>query len=110
MAALVIMASHDELASAFEFAKALARPEVRAEIAKRGYVSGRTVVVGRDTRVHHDAVFRVWRDDAVPGGWTGEPVVYARPPGHCPRCGEPGVGLVAKELFCRRCEWTGTHA
>lgn len=60
--------------SPFDFGRAIRDPAVRAEIARRGYVNGRTVAVGRDTPAYH-AHFRVWRDDTVPGGWTGEPVV-----------------------------------
>jgi len=71
---MINMPEPQALANAFEFARALRDPQVRAEISKRGYISGTTVVVGQDTPVHHDATFRVWRDDTVPGGWTGCPI------------------------------------
>ena len=65
-----------EPADAFEFARALRDPAVRAHIAVRGYVPGLPVYVG-DTPtdpVHGDYAFRVWRDPSVPGGWDGKPV------------------------------------
>lgn len=60
---------------AFAFAKALDDPAVRLQLAHDGYTSGAAVVIGRDTSGWEGSTgfprFRVWRDPAVPGGWTG---------------------------------------
>lgn len=45
---------------------------IRPFLSARGYIHGQPVVVGRDTPGTW-AYFRVWRDPAAPGGWTGEP-------------------------------------
>lgn len=64
---------------AFAFARAQRDGHVRAMLATRGYTSGTPVIIGRSTDpaalTDERPVFRAWRDDDVPGGWTGE-VVY----------------------------------
>lgn len=67
----------DDPADAFEFARALHDPDVRAEISRRGYISGTLLYVGQ-TPVDPDDLrpsFRVWREPSVPGGWTGTPIL-----------------------------------
>jgi hypothetical protein len=80
---------------AWAFGRALASPDVRAQLARCGYASGTVILVG-DTQPEADEVrplFRVWRDDSVPGGWTGQPVCAhiwrTMPDGEeCMQCGE----------------------
>lgn len=59
----------------FAFGRALRDAAVRVHMARRGYVSGQTIIVGRDTPRDPATgpVFRVWPDPDVPGGWDGQP-------------------------------------
>lgn len=71
-------AAADPLANSFTFVRAYgASAVVRSELAQRGYRIDLVVIVGRTARPDgHEprARFRVWREAAVPGGWTGAPL------------------------------------